>query len=131
RSADARTLDAQWQAPRPDRGARTRGVAAGRSVERACERSSDWRRGAAGSPDPNLVPCGGSPREGAWSELASGAATGGGGPQAPPTRTRHSAQAPPTRTRYGAHTPTCQPPLHFPPHSHTILATTAACFGLA
>src|SRR6185437_5133536 len=35
---------------------------------------------------------GGSPREGARSELASGAATGGGGPQAPPTRTsqRHA-----------------------------------------
>src|SRR5207302_5331934 len=33
--------------PRP-----VRGVAAGRSAERACERSSDWRRGAAGSPDP-------------------------------------------------------------------------------
>src|SRR5438132_14189162 len=33
---------------------------------------------------------GGSPREGARSELASGAATGGGGPQAPPTRTRLS-----------------------------------------
>jgi hypothetical protein len=32
--------------------ARTRGVAAGRSAQRACERSSDWRRGAAGSPDP-------------------------------------------------------------------------------
>src|SRR5207244_11042080 len=31
---------------------------------------------------------GGSPREGARSELASGAATGGGGPQAPPTRTQ-------------------------------------------
>src|SRR6516225_7729660 len=30
----------------------TRGVAAGRSAQRACERSSDWRRGAAGSPDP-------------------------------------------------------------------------------
>src|ERR1700686_1661638 len=30
---------------------------------------------------------GGSPREGARSELASAAATGGGGPQAPPTRT--------------------------------------------
>src|SRR5439155_25207844 len=30
---------------------------------------------------------GGSPREGARSELASGAATGGGGPQAPPNRT--------------------------------------------
>ena len=29
-----------------------RGVAAGRSAQRACERSSDWRRGAAGSPDP-------------------------------------------------------------------------------
>src|SRR2546421_549963 len=92
-----------------------------RGKERAArnERSSDWRRGAAGSPDPNLVPCGGSPREGARSEeraeqrLAaggrrlprpeprpvrgvaagrsaqrgtSGAATGGGGPQAPPTR---------------------------------------------
>jgi hypothetical protein len=28
------------------------GVAAGRSAQRACERSSDWRRGAAGSPDP-------------------------------------------------------------------------------
>src|SRR6267378_5850554 len=27
-----------------------RGVAAGRSAQRACERSSDWRRGAAGSP---------------------------------------------------------------------------------
>src|SRR5207302_6109539 len=26
--------------------------AAGRSAQRACERSSDWRRGAAGSPDP-------------------------------------------------------------------------------
>src|SRR4051794_29044671 len=32
--------------------------------------------------------CGGSPREGARSELASGAATGGGGRHAPPTRTR-------------------------------------------
>ena len=30
-----------------------RGVAAGRSAQRACERSSDWRRGAAGSPDPD------------------------------------------------------------------------------
>ena len=30
----------------------SRGVAAGRSAQRACERSSDWRRGAAGSPDP-------------------------------------------------------------------------------
>ena len=29
-----------------------RGVAAGRSAQRACERSSDWRRGAASSPDP-------------------------------------------------------------------------------
>ena len=35
--------------------ARTRGVAAGRSAQRACERSSDWRRGAAGSPDPELL----------------------------------------------------------------------------
>src|SRR4051794_22901920 len=32
-----------------------RGVAAGRSAQRACERSSDWRRGAAGSPDPYHV----------------------------------------------------------------------------
>ena len=32
-----------------------RGVAAGRSAQRACERSSDWRRGAAGSPDPDYV----------------------------------------------------------------------------
>src|SRR5438477_13219578 len=32
----------------------------------------------------------------------SGAATGGGGLQAPPNRTRYSAQAPPTRTRYSA-----------------------------
>ena len=32
-----------------------RGVAAERSAQRACERSSDWRRGAAGSPDPELV----------------------------------------------------------------------------
>ena len=32
----------------------SRGVAAGRSAQRACERSSDWRRGAAGSPDPDL-----------------------------------------------------------------------------
>src|SRR5438094_9040078 len=41
-----------------------------RGKERAArnERSSDWRRGAAGSPDPNLVLCGGSPREGARSE---------------------------------------------------------------
>ena len=30
-----------------------RGVAAGRSAQRAYERSSDWRRGAAGSPDPD------------------------------------------------------------------------------
>src|SRR5207302_8256317 len=36
--------------PRP-----VRGVAAGRSAQRACERSSDWRRGAAGSPDPEHV----------------------------------------------------------------------------
>ena len=43
---------------------------------------------------------GGSPRKGARSELASGAATGGGGPQAPPTRTSSDTgpQAPPTRT---------------------------------
>src|SRR5207302_670562 len=41
--------------------ARTRGVAAGRSAQRACERSSDWRRGAAGSPDPELVTSAGSP----------------------------------------------------------------------
>ena len=34
--------------PTPDT---QRGVAAGRSAQRACERSSDWRRGAAGSPD--------------------------------------------------------------------------------
>src|SRR5216684_3781150 len=33
-----------------------RGVAAGRSAQRACERSSDWRRGAAGSPDPDALP---------------------------------------------------------------------------
>src|SRR5690349_10028294 len=32
-----------------------RGVAAGRSAQRACERSSDWRRGAAGSPDPEKL----------------------------------------------------------------------------
>ena len=32
-----------------------RGVAAGRSAQRACERSSDWRRGAAGSPDPDAM----------------------------------------------------------------------------
>jgi hypothetical protein len=31
----------------------SRGVAAGRSAQRACERSSDWRRGAASSPDPD------------------------------------------------------------------------------
>ena len=30
-----------------------RGVAAGRSAQRACERSNDWRRGAASSPDPD------------------------------------------------------------------------------
>ncbi len=44
--------------------ARTRGVAAGRSAQRACERSSDWRRGAAGSPDPKgrtATPRAGSP----------------------------------------------------------------------
>jgi hypothetical protein len=41
---------------------------------------------------------GGSPREGARSELASGAATGGGGPQAPPTRSLSRAQAPPTQS---------------------------------
>src|SRR6266536_5672117 len=35
--------------------------------------------------------CGGSPREGARSELASVAATGGGGLQAPPTRIRWQA----------------------------------------
>src|SRR5438132_1104357 len=97
------------------RSARTRGVAAGRSAQRACERSSDWRRGAAGSPDPDSLPCagspdpphrrgqhvrGGSPRKGARSELASVAATGGGGPQAPPTRLSLGAgpQVPPTRT---------------------------------
>src|SRR5207253_2351723 len=51
--------------------ARTRGVAAGRSAQRACERSSDWRRGAAGSPDPELVILvternGGSSNSAAW-----------------------------------------------------------------
>jgi hypothetical protein len=44
--------DAMTLLLRSGRGARTRGVAAGRSAQRACERSSDWRRGAAGSPDP-------------------------------------------------------------------------------
>jgi hypothetical protein len=47
---------------RRQREARTRGVAAGRSAQRACERSSDWRRGAAGSPDPKHLP--GSPDQG-------------------------------------------------------------------
>src|SRR2546428_10781275 len=54
---------------------------------------------------------GGSPRKRVRSELASGATSGGGGPQvypveracersgAPPTRTRYGAQAPPTRTQ--------------------------------
>jgi hypothetical protein len=32
-----------------------RGVAAGRSAQRACSRSNDWRRGAAGSPDPERL----------------------------------------------------------------------------
>ncbi len=32
-----------------------RGVAAGRSAQRACERSSDWRRGGAASPDPDKL----------------------------------------------------------------------------
>src|SRR5579859_3642764 len=32
----------------------SRGVAAERSAQRACERSNDWRRGAASSPDPYL-----------------------------------------------------------------------------
>ena len=59
----------------------------------ACERSSVARRPAAvlGSQRVAGVGCAhdyatkrGSPREGARSELASGAATGGGGPQAPP-----------------------------------------------
>src|SRR5579859_2469198 len=46
------------------------------------------------------APRGGSPRKGARSEPASGAATGGGGPQAPPTRTRSQRiTSPPTRTR--------------------------------
>jgi hypothetical protein len=48
---------------------------------------------------------GGSPREGARSELASGAATGGGGPQAPPTRNSYRPDrkpywAPPIRITY-------------------------------
>jgi hypothetical protein len=43
---------------------------------------------------------GGSPREGARSELASAAATGGGGPQAPPTRITY--RAPPIRKSYPA-----------------------------
>jgi hypothetical protein len=47
--------DADGVPLRPERGARTRGVAAGRSAQRACERSSDWRRGAAGSPDPEYL----------------------------------------------------------------------------
>jgi hypothetical protein len=38
-----------------DAAARTRGVAAGRSAQREA-RSSDWRRGAAGSPDPENLP---------------------------------------------------------------------------
>jgi hypothetical protein len=44
--------------PRAKRGPKVgvkRGVAAGRSAQRACERSSDWRRGAAGSPDPDYA----------------------------------------------------------------------------
>src|SRR5580765_6976494 len=76
------------------------------------------RRGARSAADPKLragrrlTPrprSGGSPREGARSELASAAATGGGGPQAPPTRIRASCiyracaqdirNADPTRTR--------------------------------
>src|SRR5579859_5709178 len=53
------------------------------------------------------APRGGSPRKGARSEPASGAATGGGGPQAPPTRMRSqrtTSQAPATRT---SSRPTC------------------------
>ena len=34
----------------PARTARTRGVAAERNAQRACERSSDWRRGARSAP---------------------------------------------------------------------------------
>src|SRR5438105_3796301 len=59
------------------RSARTRGVAAGRSAQRACERSCDWRRGAAGSPDPDSLPCVGSPDPDLLKRLADGGATGG------------------------------------------------------
>src|SRR5205807_7575140 len=62
---------------------------------------------------------GGSPREGARSELASGAATGGGGPQAPPTRTQciatggggpvRAISAPPLRARVGHLQPARRP----------------------
>ena len=53
-----------------------RGVAAGRSAQRACERSSDWRRGAASSPDPDS-----SHKDGLYLPVC-----GAGGCKAPPTR---------------------------------------------
>ena len=63
-----------------------------RCVDDACRRATPQRCGPARTR--------GSPREGARSEPASAAATGGGGPQAPPTRTRDwlkRARAPLTR----------------------------------
>jgi len=48
---------------------------------------SRWLRASRVSAVARSAPRGGSPREGARSALARGAATGGGGPQAPPTRT--------------------------------------------
>src|ERR1700716_770764 len=59
-----------------------------RGKERAArnERSSDWRRGAAGSPDPNLVLCGGSPREGARSEERAEQRLAAGGRRLPRPR---------------------------------------------
>src|SRR5258708_15206443 len=45
-------MGAAWWFGGPACGFVKGGVAAERSAKRACERSSDWRRGAAGSPDP-------------------------------------------------------------------------------
>ena len=90
RRATERCALRRWSAPWQLRDVTSRSVAStraqptphpSRSARSAADR--DVRAGSQLTPRPRS---GGSPREGARSELASGAATGGGGPQAPPTR---------------------------------------------
>jgi len=100
-----------------------RGVAAGRSAQRACERSSDWRRGGAASPDPdefathNLM---GSPTRTSSQHTTS---------WAPPTRTSSphaTSWAPQTRTS-SQHATSWGPPTRTTSRQETYSSPTVSC----